>query len=44
MITFFDVPVKEHPNEDIPTLAARRTPEHSAEGHERFSRAMREFL
>jgi hypothetical protein len=38
--TFFDVPVREHSDEDIRTLAARRTREHSEGGRERLSRAM----
>jgi hypothetical protein len=41
---FFDVPVREHSDEDICTLAARRTPEHSEGGHERLDRPVWEFL
>jgi len=42
--TFLEELVREHPGEDLRILAARRAQEHSEEGRERLSRAMRRLL
>jgi transcriptional regulator with XRE-family HTH domain len=42
--TFLEELVREHPGEDLRILAARRSEEHSEEGRERLSRAMRRLL
>jgi transcriptional regulator with XRE-family HTH domain len=42
--TFLEELVREQPGEDLRILAARRTQEHSQQGRERLSRAMRGLL
>ena len=42
--TFLEELVREHPSEDLRILEARRNQEHSEEGRERLSRAMRGLL
>jgi hypothetical protein len=44
MRLFLEELVRERPDEDIRILAARRSREHSEEGRERLTRAMRERL